>query len=214
MNSHSAHFYDIDEAVSLAKKLTSQGKAAIIGSDEPAPYVEFGSEFLKIEIEKFKNAKFSSDVPLKNVSVKDEETNTLATPSLRHIESEPEDFSKVSFDSWEKCLKWCNHVMGSSASFVIDSQGFIIGNYGRIPQEGLDGLGAELCYAIEMLDKISPGTGKLSWVDLEYEKMRIVGFQIPEEETYILGFISPGQTYFSKKIVVSQVVIRNLPDMG
>ncbi|PKN24661.1 MAG: hypothetical protein CVU65_11160 [Deltaproteobacteria bacterium HGW-Deltaproteobacteria-22] len=125
------------------------------------------------------------------------------------------ELRNVKFDSWEQCIMWCNQVTGAAASFVIDSQGFIIANYGRIPPDGLDGIGAELCYAIEMLNKISPGFGKVAWVDLDYDNSRIVGFQVKEEvgETFILGFLSPNTSYFSQKITISRIVSASLPNI-
>ncbi|PKN45073.1 MAG: hypothetical protein CVU59_10085 [Deltaproteobacteria bacterium HGW-Deltaproteobacteria-17] len=110
---------------------------------------------------------------------------------------------------------WCNQLTGSDASFVIDSQGFIIANYGRIPPEGLDGLGAELCYAAEMLGKISPGFGTIAWVDLDYDDARIVGYQVKNDagESFILGFLSPNANYFSQKITISRAIQNNLGKM-
>jgi len=195
MNTSSAHLSDMELAIAVARRLfLSEPRLAVQEQDDRIdpgrPYVRFDENSVKQTADPG-----PEDRPV-----------AAAGPSP------VVDGRQVSFTSWEQCIIWCNQITGADASFVIDSQGFIIANYGRIPPDGLDGLGAELCYAVEMLNKISPGFGKVAWVDLDYDNSRIVGFQVRNaaDESFILGFLSPNASYFSQKITISRAIGNSL----
>jgi len=212
----SAHLFDMEAAISVARRLfLSETGAAIREREEhpdmDLPYVRFD------EVPRDPSPVTESRLPepeQENSSTENEAQRPAAPPTIVMPAAAP-DARTVVFDSWEQCIIWCNQVTGASSSFVIDSQGFIIANYGRIPPEGLDGLGAELCYAVEMLSKISPGFGKVAWVDLDYDNSRIVGYQVRNaaEESFILGFLSPNANYFSQKITISRAISNSITNM-
>ncbi len=219
MTTLNAPWFDLDLAIDLSRRLARLEMEP--GVPRPSPesheYVAFdlnlveGFSEVPVHLPAFSDGQKEQIEPYLNP-----EETTVSEPqpaSATDPATSATELKNQRFDSWEQCVMWCNQVTGAAASFVIDSQGFIIANYGRIPADGLDGIGAELCYAIEMLNKISPGFGKVAWVDLDYDNSRIVGFQagIDEGSPFILGFISPNSSYFSQKINISRTVNSNLP---
>ncbi len=119
------------------------------------------------------------------------------------------------FDSWENCIAWCMSYTHAEAAFVVDSQGFVIASRGRIPSQGFEGSGAELICSIEQLERISPEAGKLSWIDMDFDKKRIIGIVAASETNDILvvGLVSPEPVITSSKQRIVQQIIRNLPNM-
>jgi hypothetical protein len=120
------------------------------------------------------------------------------------------------FTSWEDCIAWCMQVARAEAAFVVDSQGFIIAVRGRVPASGFECTGAELVYAMDQLERIDPEAGKLLWIDLDYDKRRVVGFVTPSEgeEFYILGMISPDSSYNAVKNVMARQIIDSMETMN
>lgn len=114
--------------------------------------------------------------------------------------------------SWEDCLAWCMSITRSEAAFVVDSQGFIIASRGRVPGHGFEGTGAELICSVEQLERIDPDAGKLQWVELDFDKRRVVGFVTPprDAEYYVIGLMAPDAGYHSHKHVINRQVVENL----
>lgn len=124
--------------------------------------------------------------------------------------------SPQSFDNWESCITWCMAVSRAEAAFVVDSQGFIIACRGRIPSQGFEGAGAELICSIEQLERIAPDSGRLSCVDLEFDKKRMIGFvaSAEESELYIVGLVAPETLTSQAKHRVLQQITSNLSTMN
>lgn len=119
------------------------------------------------------------------------------------------------FPGWESCITWCMNITRSEAAFVVDSQGFIIASRGRVPGHGFDGTGAELICSVEQLERIDPDAGKLIWIDLDFDKRRVVGFIPPsdKQEYYVLGLIGPDPSYTLLKQIITRQIIENLPNL-
>jgi hypothetical protein len=119
------------------------------------------------------------------------------------------------FSGWESCIAWCMSVTKAEAAFVADSQGFIIASRGRVPAHGFEGTGAELICSVDQLERVDPDAGKLAWVDLDFDKRRIVGFIPPSVNSgyYVLGLIAPDPGYPSLKQYISRQIIENLPNL-
>lgn len=117
--------------------------------------------------------------------------------------------------SWEECLAWCMSITRSEAAFVVDSQGFIIASRGRVPGHGFEGTGAELICSVEQLERVDPDAGKLHWVELDFDRRRVVGFITPPRETeyYVIGLMAPDPGYHSLKHVINRQVIENLTSL-
>ena len=120
------------------------------------------------------------------------------------------------FDAWESCITWCMGLTSAEAAFVVDSQGFIIACSGRIPSQGFEGAGAELICSIEQLERIAPDAGKLSCVDLDFDKTSLVGFVAASDETelYIVALVAPKSLNGSAKHKILNQIISNLPAMN
>jgi hypothetical protein len=120
------------------------------------------------------------------------------------------------FTAWEDCIAWCMQAMRAESAFVVDSQGFIIATRGRVPSHGFECTGAELVYSMDQLERIDPEAGKLYWIDLDYDKHRLVGFVTPAEdmEYFIVGMVAPDPSYNSLKHTISRQIIESLPTMN
>ncbi|OEU60020.1 MAG: hypothetical protein BA870_10770 [Desulfuromonadales bacterium C00003094] len=117
------------------------------------------------------------------------------------------------FNTWEDCISWCMEVTRSDAAFVVDSQGFIIASRGRIPARGIECIGAELVCAVELLERMDPDSGNLTWVDLDFDRRRLVGFIAPtdNDEFYIVGLLAPAPAYYNHKQAITSQIIESLP---
>jgi hypothetical protein len=128
---------------------------------------------------------------------------------------EKPDQGSQTFDSWESCIAWCMSLTRAEAAFVVDSQGFIIACRGRIPSHGFEGAGAEMICSIEQLERIAPDAGKLSFIDMEFDRKRLIGVVALSEGTdfYVVGLVSPEPLNISVKQKMTQQIILNLPNL-
>lgn len=119
------------------------------------------------------------------------------------------------FDSWEACITWCMSATRAEAAFAVDSQGFVIASRGRIPSQGFEGAGAELICSIEQLERIAPDAGKISCIDMDFDKRRIVGFVASSEDMslYVVGLVAPEPLRIEAKQKIAQQIINNLPNL-
>jgi hypothetical protein len=119
------------------------------------------------------------------------------------------------FDSWEACITWCMSSTRAEAAFAVDSQGFVIASRGRIPSQGFEGAGAELICSIEQLERIAPDAGKISCIDMDFDKRRIVGFVASHENTslYVVGLVAPEPLRIEVKQKITQQIVNNLPNL-
>lgn len=143
------------------------------------------------------------------------ETQSVSIPTQPSVEADREEKLELPphFDTWEDCASWCMEVTRSDAAFVVDSQGFIIASRGRIPGRGVECTGAEMVCAVELLERIDLDAGKLAWIDLDFDRRRIVGFIAPMEndEFYIVGLLSPDPAYYRHKLTITRQIIESLP---
>jgi hypothetical protein len=94
-------------------------------------------------------------------------------------------------DTWDKLLEWSADISRASAAFVVDSQGFVVATRGETASDELVGVGADLCYAIEQLDRIEPEAGNLRSVEIEFSGQRITALKVENDEgqMVIISFI-------------------------
>lgn len=120
------------------------------------------------------------------------------------------------FNDWESCIAWCISMTRAEAAFVVDSQGFIIATRGRIPGHGFECTGAEMIYAMDQLERIDPEAGNLLWIDLDFNKRRLVGFVTPAEDAayFIVGLVAPESSYNASKNLISKHIIESLASMN
>ncbi len=114
-----------------------------------------------------------------------------APPAIEPADGQDPELELVKLDSWEVFLAWSLELTRSRAGFVVDSQGFVIASRGNVPKDGFDGIGAELCYAMDQLDKISPESGHLRVLELGFTGSRITGIKIAGEALgpLVIGFL-------------------------
>lgn len=153
-------------------------------------------------------------------------SNELSSQKVSRVAVQPHDDHKAAcvavereqpqkFTSWESCIAWCMSMIRAEAAFVVDSQGFIIASRGRVPGQGFEGAGAELVCSVDQLERVAPDAGKLLWVDLDFDKRRVVAFITPTEasEYYVVGFIAPDASFSSLKQHLASQIIDNLPHL-
>jgi hypothetical protein len=196
MKDRSVNSYDLKQAQqilsSLAPVATSPQGAEV--SHESPVYLRLSKESL----------------PQKSAPVTAPPTDTPKDAATSPIDMQPQKFT-----SWEGCLSWCIGLTRAEAAFVVDSQGFIIASRGRVPGYGFEGTGAEMVCSVDQLERIAPDAGKLLWIDLDFDKRRIVGFVTPEQNSqyYVVGFIGPEPAYHSIKHYITNQIIENLPNL-
>jgi hypothetical protein len=119
----------------------------------------------------------------------EEEATDPAMPALPVLPVLP----VAEIDSWDKLLAWGIELSGASAAFVVDSQGFVIASRGNVPEDGFVGAGAELCYAVEQLDRVEPESGGLRSVDIEFAGRRMTALRVTGSEGHsvITSFVVP-----------------------
>jgi hypothetical protein len=142
-------------------------------------------------------------------------TAVESTEESRSASSHGEKELPQKFTSWESCIAWCMSTIRAEAAFVVDSQGFIIASRGRVPSQGFEGTGAELVCSVDQLERVAPDAGKLFWIDLDFDKRRVVAFITPSEssEYYVLGFVAPDASFHSLKHYLTNQIISNLPNL-
>lgn len=197
MKDRSVNSYDLKDAQQILTTLApSAGISARQKPTEGTPpeYVRLSNEFLSQKV---------SRIPVQP----DVDVKVAAVP----VEKE----QPQKFTSWESCIAWCMSMIRAEAAFVVDSQGFIIASRGRVPSQGFEGAGAELVCSVEQLERVAPDAGKLLWVDLDFDKRRVVAFITPGEssENYVVGFIAPDASFHSLKQHLTTQIIDNLPHL-
>lgn len=197
MKDRSVNSYDLKDAQQILTTLApSAGISARQKPVEASPpeYLRLSNEFSSL---KGSRIAVQPDVDVKAASVPNEK-------------EQPQKFT-----SWESCIAWGMSMIRAEAAFVVDSQGFIIASRGRVPSQGFEGAGAELVCSVEQLERVAPDAGKLLWVDLDFDKRRVVAFITPAEssENYVVGFIAPDASFYSLKQHLTTQIIENLPHL-
>jgi hypothetical protein len=197
MKDRSVNSYDLKDAQQILTTLAPSTGTAIRQRSVP----DAALEYLRIPND-FSSRKSS------RISVK---------PSVEAIETTAtaENIQQQKFTTWESCIAWCMSTIRAEAAFVVDSQGFIIASRGRVPGQGFEGTGAELVCSVEQLERVAPDAGKILWVDLDFDKRRVVAFITPSEssEYYVIGFIAPDSAFYSLKQQLTNQIIENLPHL-
>jgi len=98
----------------------------------------------------------------------------------------------TSFESWESLLAWAIDICHASIGFVVNSEGFVIANWGDAESTRVDGLGADLCLALDELERTDPGGGRLQTVCLRFEMHWVIALRTShgESSAFTVGLIS------------------------
>ncbi len=140
---------------------------------------------------------------------------TVNESGPKETERQPVGVELLALASWEDCLAWCMSLTRAEAAFVVDSQGFVIANRGRIPAEGFEGAGAEMICSIEELRRIAPDAGEVACVDIDFDRRRIVGFVAASSATdlYAVVLVAPEPLPKEMKQGIIRQLIRSLPEL-
>lgn len=95
------------------------------------------------------------------------------------------------FESWEIFLAWGLELCRARAAFVVDPQGFVVATRGNVPADHFEGLGAELAYAMEQLDRIDLESGSLLTLELQFVSRRLLAVRVAREgaSSFVVGFV-------------------------
>ncbi len=192
MKDHSANSYDLHEARHMLNVLLGKKRGIASGGDvrqTEVKYLDMSSATVVRQLQEIKPAEVKTHEEI--------------------------DASLKTFDSWESILAWCISASKSEAGFVVDSQGFIIANRGRLPSYGFEGVGAELVCSIDQLERIDPDAGKLSIVEMEFDKKRLIGFVAGnvDKNCFVVGLMAPENLLPQVKQGIIQQIFHNLPNL-
>lgn len=97
----------------------------------------------------------------------------------------------LDLESWEVFLAWSLELSRARAAFVVDPQGFVVATRGNVPSDHFEGLGAEMAYAMEQLNRIDGEAGPLLTIELQFASRRLVAVRADrgEEGSFVIGFV-------------------------
>jgi len=97
----------------------------------------------------------------------------------------------LELESWEVFLAWSLELCRARAGFVVDPQGFVVATRGNVPTDHFDGLGAELAYAMEQLDRIDTEAGSLLSIELQFASRRLMAMRVSRDSdsSFVIGYV-------------------------
>lgn len=97
----------------------------------------------------------------------------------------------LELESWEVFLAWSLELCRARAGFVVDPQGFVVATRGNVPANQFEGLGAEMAYAMEQLNRIDSEAGSLLTIELQFTSRRLVAVRADRGEggSFVIGFV-------------------------
>ena len=77
------------------------------------------------------------------------------------------------------------------AGFAVDPQGFVVATRGNVPANQFAGLGAEIAYAMEQLDRIDVESGSFLTLELQFESRRLLAVRVARNGggSLVVGFV-------------------------
>jgi hypothetical protein len=103
----------------------------------------------------------------------------------------------TTFEAWESLLAWAIDICEARTGFVVNSEGFVIATWGENSDENYDGIGADLCLAIDQLERMSPDGGTLRSLHLEFDSQWLIGLRATSGPVvpYTIGLICQHPTW-------------------
>lgn len=97
----------------------------------------------------------------------------------------------LELESWETFLAWSLELCRARAGFVVDPQGFVVATRGNVPANQFEGLGAEMAYAMEQLDRIDAESGSLLTLELQFASRRLLAVRVARNGSgsFVIGFV-------------------------
>jgi len=195
MKKSDANLFDIVLARDLSQRLTDRG-------DAPA-----GKQWLE---DKSEYTRFPVTGPPKKAHIPAPKGLPIAPPVL---DEDPElGPVPTEFVTWRDMLGWCREAADARAAFVLDADGFVVANMGEEPANGFDGMGAELVYSMDHLDRVDSYAGGVVSVDLQFKDRSVYGFRIRvgDAAQLVMGLICDGELRTEIKNWIIDVAHLNL----
>ncbi len=197
MVNHNENYSDLGEAIQLAGRLARKRvrRRVAEGASASSGYVSFSWDEDPVEPEMKLPAVVSAPVSQTHYPAPESPAPAYSSPEASPpppaVTKQTEEAR--SFDNWDDFLAWSLKLTAAQAGFVVDAQGFVIAQLGQIPSEGLDGLGAELCFSVEQLKRVGVKSTKLQWVEMEYDKELVVAMieETVESGDVIVSYYCP-----------------------
>jgi hypothetical protein len=196
MNVSKERLYDTEEAMTLSHQLTT-GTTPHEKGDTTSPYIRFSS------------GSRTRPEPRARQSVP---APSAATEAEVVIEL-PED----PFGSWEEMLKWSREVAGATSCFVVDSQGFVLMRNGEdLPEDGYEGVGANLGIAVDQLNQMEMDSGDIQVADLMYQNRTLLVIRVKDKDGdfFTLGMMDADRVSPENKKQIYRQVRRSLAQMA
>jgi len=195
MKKAGVNLYNIILAKDLSKRLTDRGDAPV-----RKQWMEDESEYTRFP---------SSGVPEKILA-----STPQAPPITLPTQPDEPELGPVpmEFVTWRDMLGWCREAADARAAFILDVDGFVVANMGEEPVNGFDGMGAELVYSMDHLDRVDAHAGTIISVDLQFKDRSVYGFRIRINEAVqlVMGLICDGELRTDIKNWILDVAYLNL----
>lgn len=121
----------------------------------------------------------------------------------------------MDFESWEVLLAWSLELCRARGGFVVDPQGFVVATRGNVPANQFEGLGAELAYAMEQLDRIDPDAGDLETLELQFSSRRLLAVRAHREgsHSFVVGFVGARPLTDEVRAVIKRQLAHSLDQL-
>ncbi len=103
-----------------------------------------------------------------------------------------EDSGAITLSDWNELMGWCMAQPSAEAAFVVDGHGFLIAST-EDEAGALEGLGAELCYSMEQLQRINAGEQPLLSVSLKFMGRAFFAVRVrsgQSDDIFVVGVVS------------------------
>lgn len=193
---------DIECAREISRRLSAFGAKTDSPADAPAAvteYVRFSNAPSRTE----RNAKAT-------VTVLEKEPPANA-PEIEPFPPLPRDTG-----SWEALLAWTADRFEAESAFIVDNQGFVIANRGKIPSDGFEALGAEVYLAFEQLERLDPLAGRLLWLDLEFTRRRISALRakVPNREQMVFVAVNSSSAHIPHRAKIENSILDTMTKLS
>ena len=140
----------------------------------------------------------------------------LKRPGTRCRSAETEKASSsLVFDTWDAFLIWCLDISDAETGFIVNPQGFVIASWGKPPEKGYDGLGAEVAFALDQNARIDPNRGRLKAMYLDFGDVWITGIRLElADSSFVLGLLGSAPLVTATRRLVEQTAENSAQYLG
>jgi hypothetical protein len=186
MRDHGVSSSDIERARELSRRLAFPSRQGSAQAVDTTAYIRFPAVV--------------QERPGRAVEATTTSTSAVPTPAVSE---------RASAASWEDLLAWLAEQLGAEAAFIVDNQGFVIANRGKIPSDGFEALGAEVYMSFEQLERVDTLAGRLIWIELEFTRRRLTALRarVPGREQMLFVAINSSAEHAGQKAAIERIVL-------